>query len=369
MKRIFCFSLFVLLFVGCQQKTSDPVGNAVVIEVPKTEMESLEDIAENFRYITLKHGENADAMLGAISKLRVFRERIYVLDLAYTNKLLIFDKEGHFLKKVSRTGRGPAEYGNIASFEIDIPHEELLLKDNAQQKILIFDLDGNYKRSLDCRIWGGGMAVLPNGNRIYGIEGFRTNEPKVGGDFKLILSDGENRILEKYCENKNDSPGHISMLFLNPGYDGTATFAPQYMESVYRISEQGVEHIYRIHFSDRVEAEELARHKDHDSFQQSSLSQKTLFLGNHADSEDYFCFSYEHEKRNHTAYYNKRSGTTVVTTNALYGKNLTFDEAGVFWGSVTDTDLFFSSKSEKALEIREAIEASGNPAVVCYTLK
>ena len=370
MKRIICFSALVLLFAGCRSRSSDPVGNAVVIEIPETTTGPIEDIVENFRYVTLKHGDNVDAMLGDISKLRVFRDRIYVLDISYTNKLLVFDKEGNFLNKVSRAGRGPAEYGNIASFDIDIPHEELLLKDNAQQKILVFDLDGNYKRTLDCRIWSGGMAVLPNGNRIYGIEGFRTNVPESGGTYKLILCDGENNILEKYFENKTDySIGEMGMNLLNPGYDGTVTFAPQYMGDVYRVSESGVERIYHIDFPDMADPEELAKYATTVESYGPFTAQKTVFAGNHADSEDYLCVRYEHKGRDHTAYYHKKSGAIWVTTDAVYGKHPTFDEEGALWGAALDLALKYYSESEKAQEIRDAIAASGNPVVVCYTLR
>ena len=370
MKRIIYFSALVLLLVGCRQKSSEPVGDAVLIEIPETKTGPIEDIVENFRYVTLKHGENSDAMLGTISKLRVFRDRIYVLDNSFTNKMLIFDKKGNFLKKVGRAGKGPMEYTDITTFEVDIFHEELLIKDSSRGKILIFDLDGNYKRSLDCRIWGGGMTVLPNGNRVYGIEGAHTNEPEFGGKYKLILCDGENNIFEKYCENKGDYRiGEMGMTFLNPGYDGTITFAPQYMGDVYRISESGVERIYRINFPDMANPEELVQYATTPENYGSFLSQKTVFAGNHADSEDYLCVRYEHKGRDHTAYYHKKSGTTVVTTDVVYGRHLTFDEEGTLWGAVMDITLEIYGKGEKALEIREAIAASGNPVVVCYTLK
>ena len=91
MKRILCFSAFLLLLAGCRSKSSDPVGNAVVIEIPETEKTSILDIVDDYRYITLKSEDHADAMLGVITKLRVYREKIYVMDNIFTDKLLIFD--------------------------------------------------------------------------------------------------------------------------------------------------------------------------------------------------------------------------------------------------------------------------------------
>lgn len=368
MKKLICIPLVgLLLLAGCRPKPSSEAieGEATTIEIPETAAQSIEDIADNYHYVVLDGGDNRDALLGTISKLRVFRDKIYVLDDIFTDKLLIFDKSGKFLKKVSGMGRGPLEYIDISTFEIDMAHEEILLKEDAGGKILVFDLDGNHKRTLENPMRASGMAVLPNGNLVYGVEGYRTNDGPTAF-YKLILCDGGNNVLEKYCIDETRYRfGFMSLNFMNPGQDGSVTFAPQFMNDVYRVSESGVEHIYRISSSDMLDRRELSR-LDPDSYSQSPLTQKTRFVGNHADSEAYFCFSYDRDGRRHYAYYNKRSGTLAVSLDPLCANEQTFDEQGNLWGSLSEADLS-RAEGDKAKEIEAAIEASGNPVVVCYT--
>ncbi|MCL2561894.1 MAG: 6-bladed beta-propeller [Rikenellaceae bacterium] len=371
LRIIVCLSVAALIFSGCRSKVPVYYGDAEVIEIPKTVTESIFDVVDNYRYIPLNVGGNLAAAIGGIDKVRVFRDKIYVMDNITTHKLLIFDKDGTFLKNVGRKGRGPQEYVELTTFEIDYHREEILIRDNTSEKVLVFGLDGEYKRTLDCSIWGGGIAVLPNGNIVRGIEGFRTNDKKFG-NYKLIILDSDNNILERHCATEVRFPS-LSQTFLNPGFDGTVTFAPQMMNEVYRISEGGVEHIYIINFTDMLDIKEIPDLNNPDNlmdFFQSPLAQKMRFVGNHADSEDYFCFTYEHNSRRYTVYYDKKTGLSTVSDDRLCGQNLTFDEEGNVWGSIMETSLFFANaECEKVAELREAIQKSGNPILVTYTLK
>ena len=360
----------VLVLASCRNKASIYYGDAEVIEIPKTVTESIFDIAENYRYVTLDVGDNLAAAIGGIDKVRVFRDKIYVMDIFTANKLLIFDKDGTFLKKVSRKGKGPREYVELTTFEIDYHKEEILLKDNVGGKVLVFNLDGDYKHTFECSIWSDGIAVLPNGNIVHGISGLPIHNIEVGS-YKLIICDSENNILERHID-ADVLFSYTSQNFLNPGFDGTITFAPQFMNDVFRVSKDGVEHIYTINFTDMLDIKDIPELNNPNNlmdFFRSPLAQKMRFVGNHADSEDYFCLTYEHNSRRYTVYYNKNTGMTVATDDRLCGQNLTFDEDGNIWGSIMETSLFFVADSEKSAELREAIHKSGNPIVVTYTLK
>jgi hypothetical protein len=358
------------MFVCCRQKPSvDLYGNAETIEIPENVAESIMDIAENYRYITLDPGDNIDAMLGAITKIRVFRDRFYIMDNVFTDKLLIFNIDGTFFKKVSSLGRGPKEYIDLTTFELDYVRGELLIRDNVGRKILIFDLDGNYKRTIDNQsIRGEGIAVLPNGNLVYGVEAAISNSNELN-DFKLIVCDKENNPLNwHFKDNTNYKFGHLSLNFTNPGFDGTVTFSPQLMNDVYRISDAGVERIYSIDFPDMLDRKDYEKYDHPLSFDKSSSARKTIFTGTHADSDNYFYFRYSYRTETHHAYYNKKDKSLLVCSDKLCANELTFDEQGNLWGSLSESDLLFD-ESKKAIEIKDIIKESGNPILVSYDLK
>ena len=365
-RSIVCLFAAVLMLASCRNKVAIYFGDAEVIEIPKTITESILDVVENYSYVPLNVGDNLAAALGAITKIRVFRDKIYVMDNIFSHKLLIFDKDGTFLQKVSRKGKGPREYVELTTFEIDYHMEEILLKDNVGGKVLVFNLDGDYKHTFECSIWSDGIAVLTNGNILHGILGFPDSREL--GSYKLIICDSENNILERHCDASIRYP-HMSLSFLNPGYDGTVTFAPQMMNDVFRISDSGVEHIYTINFTDKLDRKELPDPFDVMGFAQNPLARKMTFMGNHADTEDYFCFTYQYNGRGYTVYYNKNTGLAALCDDKLCGQNLTFDEDGNVWGSIMEEGLPYDSDCEKVAELREAIQKSGNPIVVTYTLK
>jgi hypothetical protein len=369
MRKVIYLLSVVLLLGGCRSKSHEIANdNSELIEIPSVIAESVMDIATNYHYITLNVADNMDAALGAISKLRVFRDKIYVMDNSFTNKLLIFGTDGTFLKKVSRMGRGPSEYLDIDTFDLDYTRNELLLKENAGNRIHIFDLDGNYKRTISNNIYGGGIAILKSGKIVHGAELFRTNDDILDGA-KLIICDNDNRPIEWYCQDRANYPfGFGSPTFLNPGVDGSATFAPQFSGEVYRISDEGVERIYVIDFDNMLNPRELLKY-DAMEFEKSPLSRQTIFKGNHADSEECFHFTYEHNKKKYNnVYYDKKSKSAVLSDDILCGKNLTFDEHGNIWGALTEAALFYE-ESEKAVELKSAIAKSGNPIVISYNLK
>lgn len=369
MKNFICLFAVLILASGCRPKSSDAGGDIEVINIPEETTGSILDIAENYRYITLDVGDNTDAMLGAITKLRVFGDKIYVMDNIFTEKMLIFDKDGTFLKKVGFRGRGPREYVDLTTFELNYTEEELLIKDDNGKKILVFDLDGNYKRTVsDQNIRGDGVAVLPGGNIVYGIDAACSNAGELN-DFKLIICDSANKPLEWYCKDIVDYKfGYTSLNFINPDFDGTITFAPQLMNDVYLISDAGAKKIYSINFPDMLDRNDYERYDHPSSFNKSSSADKTIFVGNHAGSNDYLCFEYLYEDEDRHAYYNKKDKSVIVCSDNLCARDLTFDRQGNLWGGISAADIF-SDESAKAREIADAIVKSGNPVVVCYNLK
>ncbi len=104
-------------------------------------------------------------------------ERIYVLDYKEAH-VKIFDKNGYYIKTVSRRGQGPGEMS--APFSICITNQnEIMVQDLNNRRMIFFSLNGDFIRSLStAKIIIVGSYIDSNGN-IIGIVSAREPERHV----------------------------------------------------------------------------------------------------------------------------------------------------------------------------------------------
>ncbi len=86
-----------------------------------------------------------DALIGEITKIEVCGNLIYAMDHSTSGIVFVFDRQGRFIGKIDRAGRGPNEYIQLTSFFIDRDStlnlvsridKKLLLCDPAQSRVL-----------------------------------------------------------------------------------------------------------------------------------------------------------------------------------------------------------------------------------------
>ena len=148
-RRIAVSLLFPLLLVGCGGGNKQPVeaGDLVAVDVtadyPKKEL-VLQDLMD-VEYVPL---ETSDEFLVKGRVMDVGKKFI-----AVSNKkegdILLFDRTtGKAMKKINRKGQGPEEYVLTYSLLLDEDKNEIFVNDPFSAKIQVYDLDGNYKKSI-----------------------------------------------------------------------------------------------------------------------------------------------------------------------------------------------------------------------------
>lgn len=148
-RRIAVSLLFPLLLVGCGGGNKQPVeaGDLVAVDVtadyPKKEL-VLQDLMD-VEYVPL---ETSDEFLVKGRVMDVGKKFI-----AVSNKkegdILLFDRTtGKAMKKINRKGQGPEEYVLTYSLLLDEDKNEMFVNDPFSAKIQVYDLDGNYKKSI-----------------------------------------------------------------------------------------------------------------------------------------------------------------------------------------------------------------------------
>lgn len=137
--RLFIFMVMILFLSSCQEKI--PIG---VIPVKLTE-DSYPDTTW-FSECEIIFPETTDqSLINIIKKIVVTPERIFIHNLQ-DQKLLLFSRQGKFVKSIYPIGRGPGEWLGMTDFTIDEKTREIIITADRPYKFLYYDYNGNFLR-------------------------------------------------------------------------------------------------------------------------------------------------------------------------------------------------------------------------------
>ena len=114
-----------------------------------------------------------ESLIGHISKIIMMDSLILISDNYKTNQLLLFDNQGQFIRKISNRGRGGEEYLDLADIAVDKLNKIIYILDGDQGKLLLFNYNGLYIRSiklpfdyaLNCNLQNDSIMIFDNGLR------------------------------------------------------------------------------------------------------------------------------------------------------------------------------------------------------------
>lgn len=197
MKKIIT-ALALLLFVGCsgsRQHTGEFITVDVTANYPKKEF-ALQDVLD-VEYIPL---ETNDEFLTAGSVQDIGKDILVVKDLnrVQTGNIFIFDRKGKGLRNINRLGQGGEEYTNILGIVLDENKEEIYINNHFIQKVVVYDLSGNFKRSFKHRegIFYDQIGNLDEDHLICHDGLLEYYKPDVKRNFFLIVSKKDGSIKE-----------------------------------------------------------------------------------------------------------------------------------------------------------------------------
>ena len=132
---------------------SDNVGNIPRLESDYTEIDAtdmkalsytefIDEFIDDVHFVQL----SSDELIGNITKLQIFEDRIYVLDSFSAKKVFIFDRQGKLLKVIDDQGGGPKEYCQLGDMYINEDTRELIIAD-LRGKYVHYNLNGEWLRS------------------------------------------------------------------------------------------------------------------------------------------------------------------------------------------------------------------------------
>ena len=110
----------------------------------------LDEIAE-IRYIPLKLGEDTAFINPGYGRYFFATHNRFYLNNGSVDdpKIIVYDYEGNPLYKIGNKGRGPGEFMAPFTYAVDTLRGEVFINSSMQDRIIVYDTNGNFKRSAD----------------------------------------------------------------------------------------------------------------------------------------------------------------------------------------------------------------------------
>lgn len=142
--------IFLALFLvtwGCQEKATDK--QVPIIDVAKsypTKKLIIQDFAK-VEYVPL---ETTDSFLTQANIRTISKKYIVATNYRNDGNIFIFDRlTGKGLKVINRLGQSGEEYTGASDIVVSEEADEMYISDYSARKILVYDLNGNFKRSFN----------------------------------------------------------------------------------------------------------------------------------------------------------------------------------------------------------------------------
>ncbi len=197
MRKLFCLVLKIFITIifitSCKEKNN---GSLQVIEIINNinnfKSFTLNNLECNLEYVVLE--TTPDAMLMDIRFLDLSEEYIVVSD---RDKCLLFERNGNFISKIGRQGRGPGE--NTYFTLVKIFNDKIFLPDGLTHIINIFNTEGEFINSLKSpgEFWGlnsNNWMVLTDSSYLVQIPN-HTGTEKI----RIAMINNNGEILKKYA--------------------------------------------------------------------------------------------------------------------------------------------------------------------------
>ena len=147
MKRLnFIWVIILIIVAGCSQsgiQSEDIITVDVTANYPYKEL-ILQDFMD-VEYIPL---ETKDDFICQGRVVAVGKDVLIVRNHTNDGDIFIFSRNGKALRKINKKGQGGEEYTYYSTFVLDENKNELFVNDAFSKKILVYDLEGNFKRKL-----------------------------------------------------------------------------------------------------------------------------------------------------------------------------------------------------------------------------
>ena len=150
MKRIISAQIIILLIIvicgGCK-RSGIHKDNFITVDVTASYPQKKLVLQDFMDVVYIPLETNNEFVCGNYVRA-VGRNHVIMTNHDNDGNIYIFDRSGKALRKINRKGQGGEEYNILSRVVLDENNNELFVNDMYAKKILVYDLEGNFKRKL-----------------------------------------------------------------------------------------------------------------------------------------------------------------------------------------------------------------------------
>ena len=175
-KILFCILLFVLF--SCKNENHKVDRGEIFIANLDSTCTSEFKYSDLYKKVTAIILDNKEVMLTEISKMLVYKDKLYLLDRR-AQGVYAFCKDGSFVCKFGNLGAGPDDYVSCNDFGINADAGEIYIYDMAKHRIHKYDIfSASYKESIIIDKSIDIDYIMCNSGCLYAAQASNRNEEK-----------------------------------------------------------------------------------------------------------------------------------------------------------------------------------------------
>ena len=224
------FALIAAFSCQSGKQSGSPVQN-VVLDLNLDQKLFLSEIADSIEIIPLEQTDESDIRL--VYRMVAYKDRYYFYNGIgnVESNLLVFDRQGNFIFRLDKKGRGPGEYVGLNDIAVDTHKDELLLLTSGNG-IYRYDLNGNFIDRIRIGSLGKCLAADSRGN-IYLTMYCNEENP----NSLLFISPTDSFYLNPVGEGdfvRLNQHSHSNFL---DSHNGDVYYSASYCDSIFKITD------------------------------------------------------------------------------------------------------------------------------------
>jgi hypothetical protein len=370
-KLILTFVILTFLVLCCKKNTLyEKSTNALHIDIKNIDDKVIDTtLLSDVSYIPLEN--TAESTIGFINKV-LYLNNFYILDRKMAKAVFVFSKEGKFLTKIHKIGKGPGEYRYLTDFDIDLSGN-VYIYDHQSGKVLKYDIKGKHLKTYNVIYNAEQIAVYDSLNIIFNQVSLTNNNICQLVSYNLL--ENKKSILLKAREvfdTDNRIPDFTSQRLMK--YKMNLYYTPPFSNTVYSIEPDNITITAEItpneFFMDKKTVQNILKNKQ-------DISDYPLIyqIRNYFETKDYihiwikFGSSYD-------IFYSKNSNKYIFADNYNYklGYPLSDVIGATEEGYIAKIDPMFLHQMNlrNPVNLPKELQGKGldsNPVLILYTLK
>lgn len=152
---IFIETIFLLVMTSCGSDNTSTDG-FITVDVTKSSYSPKKELVlQDFMDVEYIPLETNDEFINQGAVEAIGEKYIIVKNYGRDGDIFVYDRSGKVIRKINHKGQGGEEYMFCSGITLDEENNEILVDDHIIKKVLVYDLEGNFKRSFKQKQTGG----------------------------------------------------------------------------------------------------------------------------------------------------------------------------------------------------------------------